>query len=109
MIGTVYVFGVPLGQARVFVAATDKNYALMAEAWIQAREWSKATDVLAKGCDLAAVSRSCGVEHSVAQSLDDIAALTRETGRVSNEERGIGVAPFRIARRNRRVREWAAG
>jgi hypothetical protein len=41
------------------VTATDKNYALMAEAWIQAREWSKATDVLAKGCDLAADGEMC--------------------------------------------------
>jgi predicted Zn-dependent protease len=41
------------------VAATDKNYALMAEAWIQAREWNKATDVLGKGCDIAADGEMC--------------------------------------------------
>lgn len=41
------------------VAATDKNYALMAEAWIQAREWAKATDILGKGCDMAADGEMC--------------------------------------------------
>jgi len=41
------------------VAANDKNYALMAEAWIQAREWNKATDILGKGCDMAADGEMC--------------------------------------------------
>lgn len=41
------------------VAANDKNYALMAEAWIQAREWSKATETLGKGCEIATDGEMC--------------------------------------------------
>lgn len=41
------------------VPATDKNYALLAEAWIQAREWNKASDVLGKGCEMASDGEMC--------------------------------------------------
>ena len=36
------------------VAPTEKNYALLAEAWVQAKEWAKATDALGKGGELSA-------------------------------------------------------
>lgn len=41
------------------VTANDKNYALLSEAWIQAREWTKATDTLAKGCEAAPDGEMC--------------------------------------------------
>lgn len=36
------------------VAATEKNYSLLAQAWIDAREWQKATTALGRGGELAA-------------------------------------------------------
>lgn len=41
------------------VAPTDKIYALLAEAWIQAREWNKATETLGKGCDVSDNGEMC--------------------------------------------------
>lgn len=35
------------------VAATEKNYSLLAQAWLDAREWQKATQALGKGGELA--------------------------------------------------------
>lgn len=48
--GQIVAKGIADGQ----IAKTEKNYALLAEAWLQAREWDEALDALGKGGALAA-------------------------------------------------------